>query len=130
MQHRIFAVDDHPVMLDACLSVIGLEPDLAPCGSATSGAEALGMITALGSDCDLVVADYRMPGMSGAELVRHLRAVRPTLPVIVVSAHEDDVFAREAMDAGAAAFLPKRDLVETLVPTIRAVLDRLRRSVP
>ena len=130
MQHRIFAVDDHPVKLNAYLAVIGLETDFETCGSATSGAEALSLLADLGSDCDLVVTDYRMPGMSGADLTRHLRAERPTLPVIVVSAHEDDVFVREAMDAGAAAFLRKRDLVETLVPTIRAVLDGLRRSVP
>ena len=73
-------------------------------------------------DCDLVVADYRMPGLNGAELVRRLRALRPDLRAVVVSAHEDAAFAREAMEAGAAAFLKKRDLMDTLVPTIRAVL--------
>ncbi|HEX8384903.1 MAG TPA: response regulator transcription factor [Rubricoccaceae bacterium] len=130
MPLRIFVVDDHPVMLDAYLDVIAREPDLEPCGTAASGEEAMEVLTAPSPDpdCDLVVADYKMPGMNGAELVRRLRAVRPRLVAVVVSAHEDEAFAREARAAGAAAFLRKRDLVETLVPTIRAVLDERRRD--
>ena len=128
MPHRIFVVDDHPVMLSAYTSLLGYEPDLETCGTASSGAEALDVLTAAGGEhaCDLVVADYRMAGMNGAELVRQLAALRPGLPAVVVSAHEDAAFAREALDAGAVAFLRKRDLVDTLVPTIRTVLGRQR----
>ncbi|HEX9950631.1 MAG TPA: response regulator transcription factor [Rubricoccaceae bacterium] len=120
MSHRIFVVDDHPVMVDAYMTVLGYEQDFETCGAATSGEEAIQMLTDI--DCDLVLADYRMPGLNGAELVRQLRALRPDLKAIVVSAHEDAAFAREAMEAGAAAFLKKRDLMDMLVPTIRAVL--------
>ncbi len=126
--HKIFVVDDHPVMLDAYMTILELEPDLETCGAATSGAEALDVLTAPSGepDCDLVVADYRMAGMSGAELVRRLMILRPGLPAVVISAHEDGAFAREALEAGAAAFLRKRDLMDTLVPTIRAVLGGQR----
>jgi len=126
--HRIFVVDDHPVMLDAYTTLLGHDPDLETCGTAKSGAEAIDMLTAPSGepDCDLVVTDYRMAGMNGAELVRRLMTLRPGLPAVVVSAHEDGAFAREALEAGATAFLRKRDLMDTLVPTIRAVLGGQR----
>ncbi|HEX8385926.1 MAG TPA: response regulator transcription factor, partial [Rubricoccaceae bacterium] len=88
MPYRIFVVDDHPVMLDAYSALLQYEPGLEVCGTAASGEEALAVLTTPGTDCDLVVTDYRMPGMSGAELVRRLRACRPGFPAIVVSAHE------------------------------------------
>ncbi len=65
--------------------------------------------------------------MTGAELVRRVRAARRDLPCVVISGHEDETFVCEATDAGAGAFLRKRDLVATLAPTIRAVLAEHRR---
>jgi DNA-binding NarL/FixJ family response regulator len=128
--YRIFVVDDHPVMLEGYRAVLKYEHDLETCGAAASGDEALAVLTTPGAECDLVVTDYRMPGMSGAELVRRLRACRPGFPAIVVSAHVDPAFAREAMAAGAVAFVQKRDMAAMLVPTIRAVLAEHRRVVP
>lgn len=68
------------------------------------------------------MTDYRLPGMNGTELVRRLHVARPGLPCIVITAHEDAAVEREAREAGAAAFLGKRDLAATLVPTILDVL--------
>lgn len=124
MPYTIYVVEDHPVMREAYASVFDLEDDLDLVGSAGSAEEAFEALT--GNDdppCDLVVTDYRLPGMTGADLVRHLRARFPTLCALVVSGYEDEAFAREARDAGAAAFLRKRDLIRTLVPTIHDVLD-------
>lgn len=128
MSDKIYVVEDHPVMRDAYAAVLRTTPGLELCGTAESAEELLAELAEL--DCDLIVTDYRLPGMTGAELVRRLRAARPDLPCVVISAHEDGAFAREATDAGAGAFLRKRDLVATLAPTIHAVLAEHRRASP
>ncbi len=115
-------------MREAYAAVLRTTPGLDLCGAAETAEELLGKLAKL--DCDLLVTDYRLPGMTGAELVRRLRAARPELPCVVISAHEDETFVREATDAGAAAFIRKRDLVATLAPTIRDVLAEHRRVAP
>lgn len=121
MSYRIFVVEDHPVMRDAYAQVLGEESDLELVGAVASTEEA---ITALAeTPCDLVVTDYRLPGQTGIDLVRHLKVLLPGLPVVVISAHEEGAFARTARLAGAADFLSKRDLCATLVPTIRRILS-------
>lgn len=124
MPYQIFLVEDHPFIREAYAAVLEAEPDLNLCGTAESAEEAVDMLDGLA--CDLVVTDFRLPGGSGIDLVRRLRAEHPALPTVVISAHQEGAFAREAKEAGAAAFLNKRDLIETLVPTIRAVLSGLR----
>lgn len=124
MSYTIYVVEDHAVMREAYASVFALEDDLDLIGSAGSAEEAFEALVGNGDPpCDLVVTDYRLPGMTGADLVRRLRARFPTLCALVVSGYEDEAFAREARDAGAAAFLRKRDLIQTLVPTIHDVLN-------
>ena len=128
MPYRIYIVEDHPVMREAYASVLEVEPGLELCGSVASAEEMIGKLDDI--DCDLVVTDLGLPGMSGVELVRHLRSVRPDLPAVVISGHEEEAFAREARKAGAKAYLRKRDLIQTLVPTIYEVLgEQAGRSV-
>ena len=120
MPHRIYLVEDHPVMQEAYADVLGAEPDLALCGVSERAEEALERIQ--GAPCDLVVTDVRLPGMSGIDLVERLAAACPTLPVVVITGHDDVSFERRARAAGAVAFLPKRQAALGLVPTIRSVL--------
>ncbi len=126
MSDKIYVVEDHPVMREAYAAVLQTTPGLELCGTAETAEELLEKLAEL--DCDLIVTDYRLPGMTGSELVRRLRAARPDLPCVVISAHEDETFVREALEAGAAAFLRKRDLADTLVPTIHSVLAEHRRD--
>lgn len=121
---QVFLVEDHPVMREAYAAVLGQEPDIGLCGVVESAEEALDALEGL--KCDLVVTDLRLPGMSGVDLVRRLSAERPGLPALVISAHEEDVYARRAREAGAVGFLPKQGLAGTLVPTIREVLDGIQ----
>ena len=111
-------------MREAYAAVLGQEPDIGLCGVVESAEEALDALEGL--KCDLVVTDLRLPGMSGVDLVRRLSAERPGLPALVISAHEKDVYARRAREAGAVGFLPKQGLAGTLVPTIREVLDGIQ----
>ncbi len=108
-------------MLKAYAQVFQREPDLEVCGTAGSAEEALAALA--GTPCDLVVTDLALPGMDGVGLVRQLRAERPDLPALVLSAHEDEVFVRRAEQAGARGYLSKRTAACTLIPTIRRVLD-------
>ena len=126
MSYRILIVEDHPVMREAYVSVLSMEPGIDLCGAVASAEDALVALDSL--VCDLLVTDYALPGMTGVDLVRRLHEERPELPTLVISGHEEDVFVREALHAGAVGFLTKRDLMDTLVPTIHEVMDR-RRSV-
>ncbi|HEX8385439.1 MAG TPA: response regulator transcription factor [Rubricoccaceae bacterium] len=126
MSHKVYIVEDHPVLREMYADFLKAAPGLELCGTAGSAEEVLGKLGDL--DCDIVVTDYRLPGLSGAELVRRLRAERPDLPAVVISGHEDEAFSREAMEAGAAAFVRKRDLVALLVPTIHAVFEGRREA--
>lgn len=123
MPFAIFVVEDHPVMREVYADVIASEPDLVLHGAVTSAEEALDDLSSTdAAGCDLILTDYRLPGRSGVELVREAGVRWPGLPVLVISAHEEDAFEREARDAGAVAFLHKRNLFRNLVPAIRAAL--------
>ena len=121
MPYQIFLVEDHPAVRGAYVSVLRIEPDFALCGEAASAEEALAQLEGL--PCDLVVTDIRLPGMSGIDFVERLREDRPDLPALVITGHEEPMFARRAREAGAAGFLPKRKAARGLVTTIRAVLQ-------
>ena len=108
-------------MREAYARVVASQSDLELCGQAETAEDALEMIG--GALCDLVVTDLRLPGMSGIDLVALVRDRWPALPVVVITGHEDDVFERQAQQAGAVAFLPKRLAPTRLLPTIRQALS-------
>ena len=120
---QIFVVEDHPVMRAAYAAVLARESGLELCGSAESAEAAREAIHP--DHCDLVVIDAALPGMSGIELVRHLRAAYPQLPLIMASGNERRVLAQKAISAGASAYLDKKDLPSKLVSTIRQVLNSM-----
>lgn len=122
MEHQIFIVEDHPVLRSVYADVLRFEPGLHLSGQASSAEEALVVLESV--PCDLLVTDLMLPGMSGVDLVMRLRSVRPSLPAMVISGHEESVYAERARAAGAVAFLPKSTLARTLVETIREVLSR------
>ena len=120
MPYHIFVVEDHPVMREAYASVIGTEAGFALCGAVATAEEALAHLVGEVS-CDLVVTDLRLPGLSGIDLVARLHDARPGLPVLVVSAHEEEMHARRAREAGAVGFLPKRALATTFLDVVRSL---------
>ena len=115
-------------MREAYAAVLEQEPRLRLCGSVESAEDALDALREV--ECDLVVTDLRLPGMSGVDLVGRLRDERPGLPALVISAHEEDLYAQRARDAGAVGFLSKRGLAGTLVPTILGVFGEAAEPVP
>lgn len=121
MKHHIFVVEDHEVMQSAIADLIELEGDLELCGSAHTASEALTKLAA--TPADLVLVDVSLPAMSGLELIGHLMETQPDLRCLVVSGHNEVLYAEQARRAGACGYLLKMDAATDLIPAIRSVLN-------
>ena len=120
MPHRIFLVEDHPVMQEGYARLLNREPDFELAGQAESGTEALQAIPK--ADPDLAVVDLSIPGMNGLDLLKQLRVLVPELPCLVVTAHSEALYAERALRAGARGFLNKDAPPSEVLEAIRAVL--------
>ncbi len=117
---RILLVDDHAVVRLGIAQLIQREPDLMVCGEEENAARALSAIEQLRPD--LVIADISLKDSSGLELMRNLKARFPRLPVLVVSAHDENVYAELAFRAGALGYVMKQSALEQIPVAIRRVL--------
>ena len=98
-------VDDHPMMRAGLLQLIEKQPGVAVCGEAGSPAEAMYLI----ANCrpDLILVDISMKGSSGLEFIKNVSAVHGHIPMLVVSMHDEKVYAERAMRAGACGYIMK-----------------------
>lgn len=119
-RRRILLVDDHPFMRAGLAQLIDRQADLAVCGEAGNPAEAFTQLAALKPE--LVLTDLTMPGRSGLEFVKDLRAQDPQLLVLVVSMHDEAVYAERAIRAGARGYIMKEAGGENLLGAIRQIL--------
>ena len=117
---RIFLVDDHAVVRFGIGQIINRQDDMIVCGEEESAAKAMDAIAKLKPD--LVVADISLKESSGLELMRNIKAQCPKLPMLVVSAHDESVYAEIAFRAGALGYLMKSEAVEKIIAAIRRVL--------
>src|SRR5689334_2134042 len=104
-RRRILLVDDHPFMRAGLAQLIERQPDLMVCGEASNPAEALQRLAAGG--VDLVLTDMTMPGRSGLDFLKDLLARFPAVPILVVSMHDEMVYAERALRAGARGYIMK-----------------------
>jgi DNA-binding NarL/FixJ family response regulator len=118
---QILLVDDHAVVRFGMASLINRQPDLEVCGEEEDAGKALGAIANLKPD--LVVADISLKDSSGLELVRNLKAQYPRLPVLIVSAHDESVYAEIAFRAGALGYLMKEEALQKILTAVRRVLS-------
>ena len=116
---RVVIADDYPIFVDALRSFIDRDPRLRVVGVAGNGAEAVD--AAVAEDADVVVCDVTMPLLDGYQVTARLRELRPHVPIILMSGYEDAEAAARAIDAGAAAFLPKLEVHERVISTILAL---------
>ncbi|MEO8428495.1 MAG: response regulator transcription factor, partial [Verrucomicrobiota bacterium] len=119
-EKRILIVDDHPMTRYGIAQLIGQEPDLEMCGEVDNADRALAAVKTLKPD--LVVADLAMPGKSGLELIRDLKAQYPEVAVLVVSMHDESIYAERVLRAGGRGYLMKSAGGEKLLQAIRRVL--------
>lgn len=118
---RIFIVDDHPLMRKGVELTLKSEPSLQICGQAETAEEAQEKIMELKPD--VAIVDISLPGQSGLELVKDLHAWMPELHVLVVSRHDEELYAERAIRAGAKGYIMKLEAGDVLVKAIRRVLN-------
>ncbi len=121
VRRRILLVDDHPFMRAGLAQLIDKQPDLQVGGEAGNPTEA-GRALAAG-DVDLVLTDITMPGRSGLEFIKDLQAMHPSLPILVVSMHDEMLYAERVLRAGARGYIMKEAGGEALLQAIRQVLS-------
>ena len=116
---RIVVADDHTIVREGLKQLLSAAPDLAVVGEAQNGHEVLERVRAL--DFEVLLLDMSMPGKSGIELIKQVRAVKPKLRILVLSMHEEEQYAVRAIKAGAAGYLTKDSASAQLVSAIRKV---------
>ena len=121
MATKIYIIEDHPVVRRGLASLIEPEPDLTIVGETGSAPEARRILSE--EDVDLVILDLSLEEGSGLTLLEHLHSTQPDLPVLVVSMHDELLYARRALDAGARGYLMKSNANSKVVTAIRQVLD-------
>jgi DNA-binding NarL/FixJ family response regulator len=118
---RIFLVDDHPVIRRGVALLINDEPDLTVCGEADNGPLAVEMIPK--ASPDLAIVDLSLKTTSGIELLKDLKALMPALPVLVMSMHDESLYAERSLRAGARGYLMKNEPGDVVISAIRRVLS-------
>src|SRR5438552_8854205 len=118
---RIFRVDDHPLVREGLANLINQQNDLMVCGEAEDGAEALSGIGAVRPDVALI--DISLKNESGLELVKNLEARFPLVALIVLSMHDEALYAERALRAGARGYVMKRETTKSMLTAIRRVLQ-------
>jgi DNA-binding NarL/FixJ family response regulator len=119
-RRRVLVVDDHPFMRAGLAQLINQQTDLLVCGEAGNPAEAAHELTRCSPD--LVLTDITMPGRSGLEFIKDLHAAQPDLAVLVVSMHDESIYAERALRAGARGYIMKEAGGENLLAAIRQIL--------
>ena len=117
---RVFLVEDHAVVREGLIYLIGGEGDLAVCGSASSVQEAMPMIRQLKPD--VVVVDITLGDGDGLDLIKEVLRYDLKLPILVLSMHDESLFAERVLRAGAKGYIMKSEASDTLRAAIRRVL--------
>lgn len=118
---KILVVDDHPMTRAGVAHLLNKQADMIVCGEMGSPAEALSEIPK--SRPDLLLTDLTMPGRSGVEFIKDVLALYPSLPILIVSMHDEVIYAERALRAGARGYIMKEAGGEKLLEAIRRVLS-------
>jgi len=117
---RILIVDDHPMMRQGLAQLIASEPDLTVCCEADTARQAFDTISR--DKPDLALVDISLPDKSGLELIKDLHALYPELFILVVSMHDESLYAERVLRAGGRGYVMKQEGVKKLMEAIRQVL--------
>jgi DNA-binding NarL/FixJ family response regulator len=118
---RLLIVDDHPMMRQGLAQLIGAEPDLEIAGEAEDGRRAMEAVAAVKPD--LVLLDISLPDKNGLELIKDIQAQHRGLPILVVSMHEETLYAERILRAGGRGYIMKQEGGNKLMDAIRQVLS-------
>lgn len=125
---RVFLVDDHPVLRKGLVRLIDSKPGFVVCGEASTAVDAMTAIRELKPH--LVVADIGLPGASGIELTKSIRSEFKDIPVLILSMHEEALYATRALRAGATGYIVKQDAVDNIAIALQDSLNGKRYLSP
>jgi len=118
---RIVIVDDHPLFRKGFEQLIDSDGRFTVCGEASNAAEAMDVIRSLHPD--LAIVDLSLPGANGIELIKNIRAEFPKLTILVLSMHEESLYAVRALRAGAQGYVMKHEAMANVVEAIQEVFS-------
>jgi DNA-binding NarL/FixJ family response regulator len=118
---RVLLVDDHAIVRRGLRQLFEREADFTVCGEAATATDALDLVEALAPD--LLVTDLTLEGRSGLDLIKRVRTHHKELPVLVVSMHDERLYAHRALAAGARGYVMKRSADDEVIRAARAVRD-------
>jgi DNA-binding NarL/FixJ family response regulator len=118
---RIVIVDDHPLFRKGLEEMIHSDGTFAVCGEAGNAAEAMDVIRKLLPD--MAIVDLSLPGANGIELIKNIRAEFPKVPILVVSMHDESLYALRALRAGAEGYVMKHEAMVNVITAIREVFN-------
>jgi len=116
----VFVVDDHPLLRQGLALMINREPDLTVCGEAEEAQAAMKAIAA--KRPDILIADISLNGPDGLDLLKNIRALYPDLPVLILSMHDESIYAERALRARANGYIMKQEATEKVLIAMRRIL--------
>jgi DNA-binding NarL/FixJ family response regulator len=117
----VFVVDDHPLLRQGLAMLINREPDLTVCGEAEEAPAAMKAISA--TRPDILIVDISLNGPDGLDLLKNLRSLYPDLPVLILSMHDESIYAERALRARANGYSMKQEATEKVLVAVRRILD-------
>ncbi len=118
---RVLIVDDHPIFRAGLNGLVNLEAELTVCGEANDAKQAMQAFEKLHPD--LVLLDMSLPGKGGLELLKDMRAIAPQTPVLIISMHDETLYAERVIKAGGRGYIMKQEGPEKIVQAVRKVLS-------
>ena len=117
---RVLIVDDHPIVRGGLKELLVRQLETVACGEASNADETLAQVHR--QPWDVLILDITMPGRSGFDILSDVRQVQPRLPILVLSVHPEEQYAKRAIKAGASGYLKKDSAPEELIEAVRKLL--------
>jgi DNA-binding NarL/FixJ family response regulator len=117
---KILVVDDHPIVRQGLALLINREPDLVVCGEAEESMSAIQLLASTAPD--VLIVDISLSGPDGIDLLKTIRTTHPTLPVLILSMHDESIYAERALRAGANGYIMKQEATENVLVAVRRIL--------
>lgn len=122
VKRKVFVVDDHPIVREGLAQLINRQPDLEVCGAAEEMNAALQTIGE--ARPDILIVDISLNGPDGLDLLKNVRATDPALPVLILSMHDESIYAERALRAGANGYIMKQEGTDRVLTALRRILNR------
>ena len=118
---RVFVVDDHPIVRQGLALLINRESDLMVCGEAEDAHTAVQAVAS--TKPDILIVDISLNGPDGLDLLKEVRLRYPNLPVLILSMHDESIYAERALRAGAQGYIMKQEATEKVLVAVRRILS-------